>query len=963
MDANNSRYHLLLGERDWAPLVAAAGHGDVAWDPDAASVGLAVRLPRIVRGDEPPLLPEDRRGAAADRWGTWYWIDDDEDHDERRIRVAPNADPRVGTFWSTDRLQASAPQAGGDFKPVGGEPAAPPVVLRGLTVTTHHYLVVGTLEPAGLLVFDLHGGGAPVPLCWPEEIGFLPFDLAPAADGGVWILDRDATGAGRYWKLDRHFRLVDLGGQVELTPEREGDFKPVGGEPKLQPAALFPAGVDLSFSSPVDAEAPVAILELPDGSVLLLDNPPGLPFSIVHRHVDGAPAGEPVPLDGTLASILDPASPAAGPDLVAHDFAFLPATEAARGAPRPPGTIAGALLLAAADSDQSFAFALAVDEDDRLTLDVCPRYLPMRHYGGKALVAACGDVYYDFGELWLPLTEHPRRRFEPHGEIEGIVFDGKLPGCRWHRLLLDGCIPDGAAVSVASRAADELELIEQTDWREEPLPYLRAGGSELPFHRPFSDRHLERDGTGTWELLLQRAEGRYLELRLTLASDGRSTPRLRALRVYYPRFSYLRRYLPAIYRADPESASFLDRFLANAEGLLTESEDEIAAFQTVLDVRTAPPEYLDWLAGWLGADLDATWDDARRRLFLAHAPLLFRWRGTARGLLATLRLHLDPCPEESIFDGLQTGVEATAAFADVRLVESWQARGVPRVVLGDPTALDGPGRGGGGEPWQPAMGGTALHLRYADFLRARYAEGEVSDEPTAEQEAAALAALNEALSAGYAAFSQIRFSPVLPANPASAADWRAFTDAGLTFPYAEVTAADTPLYREFLAQRYGGQVSRLNDAWRLNADLAWPSFDAVPLPAEGGFPESGPRLADWIDFASLFLPIRAAAHRFTVLVPTEPGEDLALRDLRLARVRDLVEKEKPTHTSFEVKPYWALFQVGGARLGIDTVLGEGSRFVAVVLGSAYLSESFLAESHPWNVEDRSVLGRDTPLEM
>jgi hypothetical protein len=261
------------------------------------------------------------------------------------------------------------------------------------------------------------------------------------------------------------------------------------------------------------------------------------------------------------------------------------------------------------------------------------------------------------------------------------------------------------------------------------------------------------------------------------------------------------------------------------------------------------------------------------------------------------------------------------------------------------------------------MGGTALHLRYADFLLARYATTEPGDEPTATEEAAALAVLDDAWSAGYAAFSQIRFSPVPPANPASAADWRAFTDAGLTFPYAEVTAADAPLYREFLAQRYGGQVSRLNDAWRLHDDLAWPSFDAVVLPAESEFPESGQRLVDWIDFASLVLPIRASAHRFTVLVPTEPGEDLALRDLRLARVRGLVEREKPTHTSFEVRPYWALFQVGGARLGIDTVLGEGSRFVAVVLGSAYLSEGFLAESHPWNVEDRSVLGRDTSLEM
>ena len=59
-------------------------------------------------------------------------------------------------------------------------------------------------------------------------------------------------------------------------------------------------------------------------------------------------------------------------------------------------------------------------------------------------------------------------------------------------------------------------------------------------------------------------------------------PRLHALRIYYPRFSYLTRYLPGVYQEDAVSASFLDRFLANVEGTNTAIEDRIAGREVTL---------------------------------------------------------------------------------------------------------------------------------------------------------------------------------------------------------------------------------------------------------------------------------------------------------------------------------------------------------------------------------------------
>jgi hypothetical protein len=73
----------------------------------------------------------------------------------------------------------------------------------------------------------------------------------------------------------------------------------------------------------------------------------------------------------------------------------------------------------------------------------------------------------------------------------------------------------------------------------------------------------------------------------------------------------------------------------------------------------------------------------------------------------------------------------------------------------------------------------------------------------------------------------------------------------------------------------------------------------------------------------------------------------------------VVRREKPSHTEFDIKPYWALFQVGTARLGFDTTLGEGSRFTAIELGRTATGEGYLAHGHPQGVRDRAVAGRDS----
>jgi hypothetical protein len=250
-------------------------------------------------------------------------------------------------------------------------------------------------------------------------------------------------------------------------------------------------------------------------------------------------------------------------------------------------------------------------------------------------------------------------------------------------------------------------------------------------------------------------------------------------------------------------------------------------------------------------------------------------------------------------------------------------------------------------------GGAALHTRYACFLYERYSER------TDASPADALARLAQAwgLKTAPASFESLSFSAVRPASEAQLRDWQDFTAIALGFTYASVQATDVDAWRAFLAERYG-HVDALNLAWGRSGAARWASFAQVELPEDGRLPDDGKPLADWIEFASAALPLRRDAHRFTVLVPTRPNEPPAERERRLALIDRIVGRERPAHTDSEVKPFWALFRVGGARVGLDTQLGDSGRFVAMVLDAGYLGQGWLAEGQPWGAADRTVIGRD-----
>lgn len=710
MDVNGTRFHLVKGCQDWQVcrvvgdqdisraafsncaeraqvhtfVAAEAPLTPVDWHERSASLTLRPLLVLFPRGKrDVPLTPEARRGADVDRFGNWYWIS----HDRQRLFWRPVGSQRSVVYW--DQTTPACPQSSGDFVPTQ-PPDVAPAELAGLAVTEEHYLVVGDRTHGDLILFDLHAGGPPMRIHFPASASLDPFDIAAAPGGGLWVLDRRHR---TYWGLDRTFRIVTEPSLLGTAPLEADEFRPVEGEAVVWTPPVFPDGFPLA-----ETQNPISIVGLPDGSVLILDAPEGASFSTLY-HYDLRDLQTVLPLQATVEIVQQDGTHQSGTfEMVGHDMAYL----------HPQGI----LYVVERDGNQAVTWEVDLRASPPY-LTVRSDYLPMHVSGGRALVAHEAALFYDVGSAdvtedavvrWVKLHAIERPHYarsasllvgqrEAGGTLDpGPVFDGKARDCVWHRLLLDACIPDEATVQVWSRAHDDRSLLASVPFSREPDLYLRGAGAEIPSYNPYSEKETVPPRTGTWELLFQRARGRYLQLRIDLQGNGRVTPQLRALRVYYPRFSYPEHYLPAAYVETGEPGPFLERMLANMEGFYTEVEGQIRASSLFFDPRTAPPETLDWLASWLGLLLDPLWGRIqqlreetppgmsrgadRRRLVIRFARHLYERRGTPDGILFALHLLLEPCLEQ-----MMAALQAAAVDPS-----HWMRAELARYALPLPTA-------------------------------------------------------------------------------------------------------------------------------------------------------------------------------------------------------------------------------------------------------------------------------------
>ena len=218
-------------------------------------------------------------------------------------------------------------------------------------------------------------------------------------------------------------------------------------------------------------------------------------------------------------------------------------------------------------------------------------------------------------------------RYVASGTACTVALDSGIPGCRWHRVVVNGRVPQGSHVEVEVLITDadlgegEVAVLDDTRWS--PIGV-------------FGDPALAQ-----WDALVRAPRGRYLWLRLTMRGDGTVTPVVDDIEVHFPRDTSLQ-FLPAVYAAG--EADDLERFLSLTDTVRDSVTRLLDDFARELDPRSADAskgrDLLGWLGSWVGMTGTGALPEERRRRLVGAAADLYRRRGTPDGVARHVGLWL-----------------------------------------------------------------------------------------------------------------------------------------------------------------------------------------------------------------------------------------------------------------------------------------------------------------------------------
>ncbi|WP_045695405.1 phage tail protein [Streptomyces rubellomurinus] len=144
--------------------------------------------------------------------------------------------------------------------------------------------------------------------------------------------------------------------------------------------------------------------------------------------------------------------------------------------------------------------------------------------------------------------------------------------------------------------------------------------------------------------------------------------------------------LPGVYAADGDDRrenAFLQQFTGALDEVLAPvlcALDNLAAY---FDPRLAPPDFLAYLAQWVGASTGPELPPDRLRAAVAYAAPLHAVRGTRAGLAAQVRLAFGAEPEIE-----ESGGARWSARPQAPLPGSPEPRLLVRLRVADPAAVD-----------------------------------------------------------------------------------------------------------------------------------------------------------------------------------------------------------------------------------------------------------------------------------
>ncbi len=116
------------------------------------------------------------------------------------------------------------------------------------------------------------------------------------------------------------------------------------------------------------------------------------------------------------------------------------------------------------------------------------------------------------------------------------------------------------------------------------------------------------------DILLYHARGRYLWIEVQLFCQAGFLPEISHMKIYAGNRNFLS-YMPAIYQTGGRE-DFLGRFLGLFESVYQDLDEKIGDSKRQLDPIAALPEFLHWLAKWVGVSNAHLWQEDKLRLLL-----------------------------------------------------------------------------------------------------------------------------------------------------------------------------------------------------------------------------------------------------------------------------------------------------------------------------------------------------------
>ncbi len=233
------------------------------------------------------------------------------------------------------------------------------------------------------------------------------------------------------------------------------------------------------------------------------------------------------------------------------------------------------------------------------------------------------------------------------------ALDSKIEGCPWHRIELDATIPAATVIEVGTQTS-ETEWPKDAAFKDEGFSYSSA-------HTKTAVRLTGNNP----DCLVQSAPGRYLRVQVRLLANGVKSPVLRALRIHFPRESYLQ-YLPAVYQEDDESRLFLERFLSIFQTTFDGLDWNVNDLWMRFDPASVPETWFPWLASWIALPLNPRWFNKDRKTSLKDARFALKKAGSVY-------------PRRGTPGGIEELIKEYSGV-DARLVEHFRLRQL--VILG-----------------------------------------------------------------------------------------------------------------------------------------------------------------------------------------------------------------------------------------------------------------------------------------